>query len=155
MAAANAEQLREMDAAVREVRRQYVRAKERVDANAGGWFASAEEKSIRKAFDDLAPLLEKWATVYYQWAAAGKRTDGTDYDVQRWMDFGRKDLADAVERISGEAYDRSLFAAVKHAAASVVTPSLWPSWVKPTLYVAGAVVGLVVIVNVARLVRAK
>lgn len=155
MAAASAEQLREMDGAVREVRRQYARAKERVDANTGGWFANSEAQSIRKAFEDLSPLLEKWATVYYQWAVAGKRTDGTEYDVRRWMDFGKKDLADAVERISGEAYDRSLFAAVKYAAASVADPSLWPSWVKPTLYAAGAIVGLLVIVNVARLVRAK
>jgi hypothetical protein len=153
MAAASAEQLREMDAAVRELRRQYARAKERVDANAGGWFASEEEKSIRKAFQDMAPLLERWATEYLRWAAEGRRRDGTAYDVSGWLEFGRKDLADAIEKISGEAYDRSLFAAVKYTVAETgrqLNPANWPLGVK---LAAGAGVVVILVVAVAVLAR--
>ncbi|ATB36285.1 hypothetical protein CYFUS_001699 [Cystobacter fuscus] len=154
MAAASAQEVAAMDAAIREVRAQYARGKVRVEANAGGFFASEEERSIRAAYLNMGVLLEKWASTYRTWAVLGRREDGSEYAVQRFLDFGRVDLADAVERIVGEAYDRSLFAAVKHAAAktaeTVTTPALWPAWMK---WAAAGVGALVVVVAVAALVR--
>jgi hypothetical protein len=151
--AASAQEVAAVDKAVREVRAQYARAKVKVDANTGGWFQPPEAASIRKAFLDVGVLLEKWASSYRTWALSGRRDDGTAYDVQRFLDFGRKDVADAVERISGEAYDRSLFAAVKYAASETarqVNPLNWPTGLKLAVGAGVAVVLVVAVVMVAR-----
>jgi hypothetical protein len=151
--AASAQEVAAVDKAVREVRAQYARAKVKVDANTSGWFQPPEAASIRKAFLDVGVLLERWASSYRTWALNGRRDDGTAYDVQRFLDFGRKDVADAVERISGEAYDRSLFAAVKYAAsetAQQVNPLNWPMGLKVAV---GAGVAVVLVVAVAMVAR--
>jgi len=153
MAAASAQEVAVMDRAVRELRAQYARAKVKVDANTGGWFQPPEAASIRKAFLDMGVLLEKWAGTYRTWAVRGQRDEGSAYDVQRFLDFGRKDIGDAVEKISAEAYDRSLFAAVKHAAAETggtLNPLNWPLGVKLAV---GAGVAVVLVVAVAMVAR--
>jgi hypothetical protein len=129
MPAATPQQLAQMDAAVAELHGQYNRAWPKVDANTGGWWTSPEQDAIRKAFLDMGALLDKWATTYRAWAANGQRDDGTEYSVQRFLDFGRTDLGDAVEKISAEAYDRSLFAALKYTVTETgkqLNPLNWP-----------------------------
>ncbi|MFE8599832.1 hypothetical protein [Archangium violaceum] len=142
--AASAAEVAAVDKAIREVRAQYARAKVKVEANTSGWFQPPEAASIKKAFLDVGGLLEKWASTYRTWAVNGRRDDGTAYDVQRFLDFGRKDVADAVERIAGEAYDRSLFAAVK-AAASETAKDLNPANWSATAKVAAVLLALVVV----------
>ncbi len=149
MAAASAEGVVAMDRAIVEVRAQYARAKVQVDANTTGLFVSDEAASVRKAFLDVGVLVERWASTYRTWAVLGQRDDGTAYDANRFLEYGRTDLADAVQSISGEAYDRSLFAALKAAAAATVEavkPSSWP--LELQLGVGAVVVVLVVLVAV-------
>ncbi|OJT27318.1 hypothetical protein BO221_04860 [Archangium sp. Cb G35] len=151
--AASAQEVAAVDKAIREVRAQYARAKVKVEANTSGWFQPPEAASIKKAFADVGVLLERWASTYRTWAVNGRRDDGTAYDVQRFLDFGRKDVADAVERIAGEAYDRSLFAAVKAAAvetATQVNPLNWPPGLKLAVGAGVAVLLVVAVVAVAR-----
>ncbi|QRN92836.1 hypothetical protein JRI60_26875 [Archangium violaceum] len=150
MAAATAQQSQQIDAAVAELRRQYRAGLARVEANAGGFFPSSEQQAIRKSYLDMGVLLEQWASTYRRWALAGRRDDGSEYTVERFLDFGRNDLADAVQKISAEAYDRSLFAAVKAAAGSIVTPGAWPSWVKWTAGALALAAVTVIAVNLAR-----
>jgi len=145
--AATREEVAAIELAVSEARAQYARARVRVEANTGGWLASGEASSIRKAFKDVGALLERWATVYRAWAVNGQRDDGTTYAVARFLDFGRTELADAVLQISAEAYDRSAFAAVKYAASETgrqLNPLNWPLGVKVAVGV--GVVVLVVVV---------
>lgn len=153
MGAASAAEVAAMDRAVREVRAQYARAKVKVDANTGGIFAALEAQSIRKAFLGVGVVLEKWASTYRTWAVLGKREDGSEYTVQRFLDFGKTDVAGAVEGIAGEAYDRSLFAAVK-ATVEATAGDVKKAVTSPVvLWTAAAVVGLVVVVAAAALLR--
>jgi hypothetical protein len=140
MAAARAEEVAAMDKAIAEVRAQYARAKVQVDANTTGFWVSEEALSVRKAFLDVGVLVEKWAGTYRTWAVLGQREDGTPYDANRFLEYGRTDLADAVQSISGEAYDRSLFAALKYTAAATVDAVKPTNWLVVLVLVVAVVV---------------
>ena len=147
MPTASAQDVAAMDAAIREARRQYAEAKPKVMDNTSGFWNAEEKGAIRKAFLDMGVLLERWASTLRAQAVAGASS------VAGFLEFGEKWLASAVKDISGEAYDRGLFAAVKYTAtetARQVNPFNWPPHVQ--LAVAAGVV-LAAVVAVAVLAR--
>lgn len=153
MSQASAAEVAAMDKAIAEVRGQYARAQVQVDANTTGFFVSDEATQVRSAFLSLGPLIETWATTYRTWAVAGQRDDGTAYDANRFLQYGQGDLADAVQKISGEAYDRSLFAALAATVkqtADDLKPTNWPVGLQVG---AGVVVLVVLVVAVALVAR--
>jgi hypothetical protein len=66
--------------------------------------------------------------------------------VAQFLAYGQRDVADALKAISAEAYDRSVFAAVRYAAGETgrqLNPFNWPTSVK--LLVGAAVVVLLAV----------
>jgi hypothetical protein len=153
MRPATAAEAAQVDAAVAELRRQYQAAGVRVAANTSGWFVPAEAKQVAAAFRQVGEVLERWATVHRKAALAGRWEDGRGHTVEAFLEFGRKEIADAVQKVAGEAYDRSLFAAVRYAVtetASQVNPLNWPLGLK-----LGVGLGVAVLLGVAVAVAAR
>jgi hypothetical protein len=153
MRPATAAETAEVDAAVAELRRQYRAAAVTVAANTAGWFVPPEAAQVAGAFRTVGEVLEKWATVHRRAALAGRWEDGRVHTVADFLAFGRREIADAVQRIAGEAYDRGLFAAARYAAGETVkavNPFNWPTHVK---LLAGVGVAVVLVVAVAAMAR--
>ena len=153
MRPATAVELAQADKAIAEVRRLYTAAAPKVAAQADRWFATEADKQVAGAFAQVGSVLERWAKVHRAALVAGRWEDGRSQTLEAFLEFGRKELADAVQQVSAEAYDRSLFAAVKVAAAETaaqVNPVNWPMQTKLLL---GAGVAVVLVVAVAVLAR--
>jgi hypothetical protein len=153
MRPATAAEAAEVHAAVAELRRQYRAAGARVAANTSGLFNRTEKQQVAGAFAAVGQVLEKWATVHKAAALSGRWADGRSHTVAAFLDFGRKEIADAVEKVAGEAYDRGLFAAVRHTVektAEGVNPLNWPPGLK---LAAGVGVAVVLVLAVAVLAR--
>lgn len=123
----------------------------------GKWFLSAAEESVLKNIADERKRFDTWRTTWRQWALSGwNPKDNIAYPVSFWLRIGG-DIASALKTYTGALYDASPFNAVKEAvkatAEEVVTPSMWPTWLKGGVGVVVAIGAVIVIVNVAAIVR--
>jgi hypothetical protein len=122
------------------------------------WFLTDAEKSLLKNVKDERARFETWRTTWRTWALNG--TDGKDsYPVAFWLRIGG-DIASALKTYSRGLYDNTAFAYVelvkqdvKEKAEAVVSPSLWPTWVKVTAGVVAVGVLFITINNIASITR--
>lgn len=105
---------------------------------------SPSKAAIAKNYRDLAQQIDRWADVYFAWAKAGRRDDGTAYSWARWGQYGRE-LLDTILYYSKMPVTDGFAANALQAArefvgsvGQVFTPSVWPAWVKVAAFVAGA-----------------
>jgi hypothetical protein len=160
MPAATAADVPEMDRAVSEVRANYAAAL--ADAQHlrgwGGLLATTQQLAAAKAIEDLGPIIERWSSTMYRNALSGKNSEGGDYGAQRFLEFGRQDIASAIKLYRGGVWEGSLFAVVaatvKETASDVRTVVDPTRWSAPVKVLAVCAVGVVVLVMVAPYVRA-
>lgn len=110
-----------------------------------GIFTSPSKGALAKAYRDLGDKIDRWGTVHYEWAKAGKRDDGTPYSWSQWADLGKVYL-DSIVYLSAlpltDGFLASGFQSVREFAESVrrlFTPAEWPTWAKVAAGLAGAV----------------
>ena len=104
----------------------------------GGIFGTtSQQAAINKNYADISKYIDKWSTIYRQWAENGKRDDGTSYNWTRWLEFGN-DLAGSIKAQTGYAWDGSVIVNAGRALGQtasdmnkIVNPFQWPSWVLP------------------------
>jgi hypothetical protein len=157
---ASADELAQIDQAVREVRSNYVPARalaagiraQAASLSLGRFLVTDAQLSVAKNIEDLGPQIDRWATTYRADAVAGKNAHGTRYTVAQFLDAA-KVYGSAIRTFRGGLWEGSLFAVVANTTtatartvATAVNPLAWPTEVK----VAAAVVAVVVVLAVAR-----
>ncbi|RJS26080.1 hypothetical protein DRW03_06370 [Corallococcus sp. H22C18031201] len=163
MAAATAQEVAAMGAATDETRRMYVKAalvaaaiRASEKGPLGGLLVTDAQRAVAANIEALGGQVLTWSTTRRRDAEAGRRADGSEYTVTRYLADGREYAAAAAYH-SGEAWDASLFAPLVNTVVQTTTDVVggvrstvdvvgWPVWLKVT---AGAVVVLVVLVVVA------
>lgn len=56
----------------------------RAEAGERHWYTSNAQDQAIAALERLEPVLKAWSTDKLRWAKAGRRDDGTAYNLQRW-----------------------------------------------------------------------
>jgi hypothetical protein len=94
---------------------------------------------------------EKWSTTWRGWAENGQRDDGSPYSWEKWATFA-DDIGTDAETQTGVAWSGSPIVAgaesVPATVQQVVTPSLWPSWLKGGVAVVVALVAATLFLEV-------
>jgi hypothetical protein len=131
MAPTTAQQEQEMERQVKALERQYLAGLVRVGL-AGSLTPQAllfgtlrtlvpslrsdEERNAAREMEEIRTAMLRWRETWRPWAVAGQRDNGTAYSVELWSSFGRE-LGERIQRVTGEAWDASVFAASARVAA--------------------------------------
>lgn len=153
MRAATEAERKQIDAAVSEVRRAYLVGTAKVTPLTSLAADDDTGRQVAGAWAALGLEIEKWATKFRAWAINGKRDNGTEYTVARFLEYGRTDLASAITYQSKVAYDASVFRVatdtIAATAEQVVDPLSWPTSLKVAVGVGVTVIALLAVSQLA------